>query len=50
MVKDEFLYKTFNFKDFTMKDTKFWVCLCMCMEVCIDNKLVTQIGPPNKNV
>ena len=48
------LYKTFNFKDFTMKDTKFCVCrcmcLCMCMEVCIDNKLVTQIGPPNKNV
>ena len=52
MVKDEFLYKTFNFKDFTMKDTKFCVCrcmcLCMCMEVCIDNKLVRQIGPLNK--
>ena len=38
-----------------MKDTKFYVCvcrcmcLCMCMEVCIDNKLVTQIGLPNKN-
>ena len=42
-----------NFKDFTLKDTKFCVykcmCLCMCMEVCIDNKLVTQIGPPNKH-
>ena len=24
------------------------MCLCMCTEVCIDNKLVTQIGPPNK--
>ena len=32
-----------------MKDTKFCVCidvcLYMCMEVCIDNKLVTQICP-----
>ena len=38
-----------------MKDTKFYVCvyrcmcLCMCMEVNINNKLVTQIGSPNKN-
>ena len=42
-----------NFKGFTMKNTKLCVCidytcLCRCMEVCIDNKLVTQIGPPKQ--
>ena len=31
-----------------MKGTKLCVCVCVCMEVCIDNKLVTQIGPQNK--
>ena len=39
-----------------MKDTKLCVCvyrcmcLCICMEVCIDNKLVTQIDPPQTKI
>ena len=24
------------------------MCLCICLKVCIDNKLVTQIGPQTK--
>ena len=49
MVKDEFNSIKHLILRISLRKILNSVCLCMCMEVYIGNKLVTQIDPPNKN-